>query len=41
MNSKIKQYWKNFCQKHNIDVKTQVDAFAFGATDEDAMNLLN
>lgn len=39
MNSKLKQYWADFCKKHNLDEKTPVEAWAFGATDQEADQL--
>lgn len=39
MKQNIKEYWKNFCQIHNLDANTSVDAFAFGYTDQEADHL--
>lgn len=39
MNEQIKQYWHKFCQKHNLDYETLVEAWTFGATQKDADEL--
>lgn len=39
MSEQIKQYWHEFCQKHNLDYKTPVEAWAFRATQKDADEL--
>lgn len=35
----IEQYWQNFCKQHKINAETSYDAWAFGATDEEADRL--
>ncbi|MDY5352337.1 MAG: ASCH domain-containing protein, partial [Lactobacillus johnsonii] len=39
MNKQLKQFWQDFCQKHNLECDTPVEAWAFGATAEDADEL--
>ena len=39
MNKQLKQFWEDFCQKHNLECDTPVEAWAFGATAEDADEL--
>lgn len=34
MNKQLKQFWQDFCQKHNLECDTPVEAWAFGATKE-------
>ena len=29
MDEKVKQFWYNFCLKHNLAIDTKVDAWAF------------
>ncbi|MGQ5708854.1 ASCH domain-containing protein [Lactobacillus sp. PSON] len=36
MDIKLQKYWHEFCKKHNLDVNTPIEAFAFGRTDEEA-----
>ena len=35
----MKQFWQEFCQSHNLECDTSVEAWAFGATAEDADKL--
>ena len=39
MDEKVKQFWYNFCLKHNLALATKVDAWAFGSNKEDADKL--
>lgn len=39
MNKQLKQFWQDFCQSHNLECDTPVEAWAFGATAEDADEL--
>ncbi len=39
MDEKVKQFWYNFCLKHNLAIATKVDAWAFGSNKEDADKL--
>ena len=39
MDEKVKQFWYNFCLKHNLAIDTKVDAWAFGSNKEDADKL--
>ena len=39
MDEKVKQFWYNFCLKHNLAIDTKVDAWAFGSNKEDADEL--
>lgn len=39
MNKQLKQFWQDFCQSHNLEYDTPVEAWAFGATAEDADEL--
>ena len=39
MSEQIKQYWHEFCRKHNLDYETPIEAWAFGATQKDANEL--
>ena len=39
MDEKVKQFWYNFCLKHNLATDTKVDAWAFGSSKEDADEL--
>lgn len=39
MNKQLKQFWQDFCQKHNLNLNTRVDAWAFGATSQQADEL--
>ena len=36
MNKQLKQFWEDFCQKHNLECDTPVEAWAFGATPQQA-----
>lgn len=38
MSEQIKQYWHEFCRKHNLDYETPIEAWAFGATQKMLMN---
>lgn len=37
----VKEYWQNFCREHGINIEASYDAWAFGATDEEADRLAN
>lgn len=37
----LEKYWEVFCKNHNIAVETPYDAWAFGATAEEADQLAN
>ena len=39
MDEKVKQFWYNFCLKHNLAIDTKVVAWAFGSNKEDADKL--
>ncbi|WP_297819550.1 ASCH domain-containing protein [uncultured Lactobacillus sp.] len=39
MNKKLELFWHDFCQRHNLNLDTPVDAWAFGATAVDADEL--
>ena len=39
MDKKVKQFWYNFCLKHNLAIDTKVDAWAFGSNKDDADEL--
>lgn len=39
MNEEIQEFWYQFCSKHNLDKDTAVEAWAFGATEEEADEL--
>ena len=39
MDEKVKQFWYNFCLKHNLAIDTKVDAWAFGSNKDDADEL--
>lgn len=39
MNKQVEPFWQDFCQKHNLDSNTPVDAWAFDATPEQADEL--
>lgn len=39
MNKQVQQFWQDFCQKHNLNLDTPVDAFSFGATPQQADEL--
>ena len=39
MNKQVQQFWQDFCQSHNLECDTPVEAWAFGATAEDADEL--
>ena len=39
MDEKVKQFWYNFCLKHNLALATKADAWAFGSNKEDADEL--
>lgn len=39
MNAEIDQYWQKFCQQHNLDKNTPVDAWSFGMTNAQADEL--
>lgn len=39
MNKQVQQFWQDFRQKHNLNLNTPVDAWAFGATTQQADEL--
>lgn len=39
MKKELKEFWRDFCQKHRLAENTEVEAFAFGATKEEADEL--
>lgn len=39
MEKKVEQFWRTFCKKHNLGEDTKVDAWAFGASKEEANEL--
>lgn len=39
MKQEIREFWRDFCQKHGLAENTAVEAFAFGSTKEDADEL--
>lgn len=39
MDENIQIFWHQFCKKHNLSKNTSVEAWAFGATREDANEL--
>ena len=39
MDKEVKQFWQDFCLKHNLATGTKVDAWAFGSNKKDADEL--
>ncbi len=39
MDKEVKQFWQDFCLKHNLATDTKVDAWAFGSNKKDADEL--
>ena len=39
MDNDVKQFWQDFCLKHNLATGTKVDAWAFGSNKKDADEL--
>lgn len=39
MEKKVEQFWRTVCKKHNLGEDTKVDAWAFGASKEEANEL--
>ena len=39
MDKEVKQFWQDFCLKHNLPAGTKFDAWAFGSNEKDADEL--
>ncbi len=39
MDKEVKQFWQDFCLKHNLPAGTKVDAWSFGYSEKDADEL--